>query len=458
MSRLFSVDDIRNCLEGVIPAGLATCGADGMPNITYVSQLIYVDPEHVALSFQFFNKTRENILANPHATVLMVDHQTVERFRMRLRYLRTETAGPLFERMKAKLAGIAAHSGMTGVFRLLGADVYRVLEVEPVPGRQLPPAPLGPALLPALRRSSDALTACRSLEGLLDTLATGLDRHFGIEHQMLFMADEPAAKLFLVGSRGYASSGAGAEIPFGAGVIGLAARERVPIRIMFPAAEYAYGRAIREQASAQGLTEHLETAIPAPGLAEPASQMAIPVFGCDRLLAVLYVESRQECRFGYDLEDALVALCAQFGLALQAHRAHAAAAEEAEDGPVAEAAPPRQPPAGPPLRVRHYPRNHSVFLGEDYLIKGVAGAILWVLLQDATRAGRYEFSNRALRLDPRLPLPELDDNLEARLILLARRLADRAAPLAIEKTGRGRFRLRLERPVELVEEAEGTGG
>jgi len=50
--------------------------------------------------------------------------------------------------------------------------------------------------------------------------------------------------------------------------------------------------------------------------------------------------------------------------------------------------------------------------------------------------------------------PELDDNLEARLILLQRRLADRAAPLAIEKTGRGRFRLVLARPVELVEEAE----
>ena len=78
-----------------------------------------------------------------------------------------------------------------------------------------------------------------------------------------------------------------------------------------------------------------------------------------------------------------------------------------------------------------------------------------MLLQDATRACRSEFSNRALRLDPRLRLPEVDDNLDARLILLARRLADRGAPLAMEKTGRGRFRLALARPVELVEEAEG---
>lgn len=449
MSRLFSVDNIRNCLEGIVPAGLATCGADGMPNVTYVSQLMYVDPDHVALSFQFFNKTRENILANPLASVLMVDHQTVERYRLKLRYLRTETAGPLFERMKAKLAGIAAHEGMTGVFRLLGADVYRVLDIEPVPGRQLPPTPIGPALLPALRRSTDALTACRSLEALLDTLATSLDRHFGIAHQMLFMADEPAAKLFLVGSRGYDRSGAGAEIPYGAGVIGMAAQERVPIRIMFAASEYSYGRAIREQASAQGLTEHLETAIPPPGLAEPASQLAIPIFGCKQLQAVLYVESPYECLFGYDLEDALVALSAQFGLALQAHRAHA---DEEVDAPRPET--PLQPLQGPPLRVRHFARNHSVFLGEDYLIKGVAGAILWVLLQDVTHLGRSEFTNRALRLDPRLRLPEVDDNLDARLILLARRLADKAAPLALEKTGRGRFRLRLTQPVDLVDEPD----
>ncbi|MBL8437245.1 MAG: GAF domain-containing protein [Zoogloeaceae bacterium] len=458
MSRLFTVDDVRNCLEGIIPAGLATCGADGMPNITYVSQLIYVDPDHVALSFQFFNKTRENILVNPHATVLMVDHLTVERFRMRLRYLRTETSGPLFERMKAKLAGIAAHDGMTGVFRLLGADVYRVLDIEPVPGRQLPPVALGPALLPALRRSTDALSACRSLETLFDTLAACLDRHFGIEHQMLFLADAEAGKLVLVGSQGYPVVGAGAEIPFGAGVIGIAAREGVPIRIMFAAAEYAYSRAIRDKASADGLMDHLETAIPLPGLAEPASQMAIPVFGCTGLLAVLYVESGQDCRFGYDLEDALVALAAQFGLALQAHRAHAAAEEEEEAraSQPPNGTPAATAPAGPPLRVRHYPRDHSIFLGDDYLIKGVAGAILWLLLQDTTRAGRGEFSNRALRLDPRLHLPDLGDNLEARLILLQRRLVDRAAPLAIEKTGRGRFRLRLDRSVELREEADGS--
>ena len=52
----------------------------------------------------------------------------------------------------------------------------------------------------------------------------------------------------------------------------------------------------------------LETEIPLPGLAESRSQLAVPIAGGGRLLGVLYVESAEDLRFGYDDEDALVAL------------------------------------------------------------------------------------------------------------------------------------------------------
>jgi hypothetical protein len=106
--------------------------------------------------------------------------------------------------------------------------------------------------------------------------------------------------------------------------------------------------------------------------------------------------------------------------------------------------------AGPTVAVRHYAADDSVFVDDDYVIKGVAGAILAKLVGCFLDNGRTEFSNRELRLDPTLGLPDVSDNLEARLILLERRLKERRAPLRIDKTGRGRFRLHVERPLHLT--------
>jgi hypothetical protein len=129
------------------------------------------------------------------------------------------------------------------------------------------------------------------------------------------------------------------------------------------------------------------------------------------------------------------------------------AANEAGDAHPAPHVPERPvtPAAAAPLVVRHFCANDSIFLGDSYLIKGVAGAILWKLLRDHRQLGRTEFSNRELRLDPALRLPDVSDNLEARLLLLQRRLVEQGGGLRMEKTGRGRFRLVLERPVNLVE-------
>ena len=81
----------------------------------------------------------------------------------------------------------------------------------------------------------------------------------------------------------------------------------------------------------------------------------------------------------------------------------------------------------------------------------MAGAILWKLLKDHVQQGRTEFSNRELRLDPAIRLPDVTDNLEARLVLLRRRLAEHGPDIRIEKTGRGRFSFVVSRPVQLVD-------
>ena len=429
-----TLDVLRRSLEGVMPSVMATCSEDGTPNVTMISQVHYVDRDHVALSYQFFNKTRRNLLATRRASVTIIDPVTYARHRLALDYIETRTEGPLFESMKAKLAGIASHAGMTGVFRLLGSDIFRVRAIELIPSLTVPEPTPTYDLLSEVRRCCAELSGAGELGELLDLALDCLDRRLGIQHSMALMLDPDTQRLYTLASRGYTRSGVGSEVALGEGVIGVAARERTPIRIGHMTSEYRYGTAVRDNARQFGVNEGQTTEIPFPGLAAPSSQIAVPIVGGKRTLGVLFAESERTMRFGYDDEDALALLAAHLGTLIMLL--------PPEDAAVQPQAPDRHeasPDAAVP--VRRYVCDDSVFLDHDYLIKGVAGAILWRLVREYAKTGRVDFTTRELRLDRSLRLPEFAENLDARLVLLRKRLDERGACIRIEKCGRGRFRL-----------------
>jgi adenylate cyclase len=163
---------------------------------------------------------------------------------------------------------------------------------------------------------------------------------------------------------------------------------------------------------------------------------------------VLVVESTQSAAFGEADEATLTIVATVIANAIELERA-----TETSDG--ATAVPPTAPLAADasttPTPVRFFAIDGSTFLDGDYLIKGVAGRILWSLLRQYTQEQRVEFTNREIRLDPTLELPEYRDNLDSRLILLKRRLDERHAPIRLEKTGRGRFRLLVDTTLRLDE-------
>jgi uncharacterized protein len=125
-------DAIRPALENGIPAIMVTCSGDGIPNVTVISQVYYVDDRHVALSFQFFNKTIRNVRENPRAYVCVSNIVDLSHWILRLEFQRTETEGPIFDAMDMQIEAIASATGMSGIFKLRGADIYRVLSVEQV--------------------------------------------------------------------------------------------------------------------------------------------------------------------------------------------------------------------------------------------------------------------------------------------------------------------------------------
>lgn len=120
------LSDIKDCFEGVIPSIIASTDSDGLPNVSFLSQVTLVDDEHVALSNQFFSKTLQNVQAMGCATLLVVDARHGHQFVLELEFLKSEYTGNLFERMATQIQAIGGQVGLGHVMALRSADVYKV--------------------------------------------------------------------------------------------------------------------------------------------------------------------------------------------------------------------------------------------------------------------------------------------------------------------------------------------
>lgn len=432
------LESIRACLQGVIPSPLATCSADGIPNVTYLSIVHYVDSERVATSRQFFNKTRVNLEANPVAQVLIVDPGTGAQYALDLTYLHTETEGSVFEAMRANVDAVASQTGMGSVFRLRGADVHHVARCTPVGWIDPATAADQEDLLIAVARFSARLASCRSYEETTQIALDTLDDLFGFGHAILLALDGAARRLFAIASSGYPSSAVGAEVALGEGLIGIAAQR---LRVVSDANVARSRTMAAAVARSQSSSSH---EIPLPGLASARSAAAVPLLVGEHLLGVLYLESERAGAFGGDREYVLSIVGAHLAAALAAR-----SGSTEEHGELERPTPPRA--TGAPLEVAYYQADDTVLCNGGYIVKGVPGRILWSLLRSHAASGRTQFTNRELRLDEALGLPTGNDNLEARLLVLRRRLDERACGVRLERVGRGRLELAVEGPMRLSE-------
>jgi adenylate cyclase len=460
------LDELRHCFQGVIPSLIATCGRDGEPNVTYLSQVYFVDANHVALSCQFFNKTKRNVQENPFASVHFYDPITFDAWRLKLRFLRSETSGPLFDTMALRIQVIASHTGMAGVFKLISADIYEVLALEPVEGFLLPPDPIldstpsaqvstgGPMTeIRGLQAVSERIARAKDLDSLLNGTLLALDEMLGFAHSMVLLSDECTQRLVTIASRGYGEQGIGAEVAAGDGTIGTVAASRRMVRITGVACHLRYGRAIRGRIEEQARDDAaLAPEIPLPGLCDAQAQIALPLLAGERLVGVLAVESRDPLQFD-EWDEAFLQIVGN-QIALGIDRMQAADEEpDAAAAPRSGATARTAKSATAPPRTRnfvYYKNDDCVFVDGEYLVRNLPGKIFWKLLA-RRRDGQVEFTNRELRLDPTLGLPPIKDNLESRLILLRKRLVEKCPDVRLVPVRRGRFALELDCAVELVE-------
>ena len=305
--------------------------------------------------------------------------------------------------------------------------------------------------LTALAAVGARLAASHGLEAVVDAALDAVVDVLHHPHALLLLHDAPADRLVTYASRGYATEGVGSEVSLGYGVIGTAAAGRRPMRIGNLQRMLAYVRTAQRRPAPwiPGAEEAL------PGLATPRSQLAAPMVVGGALIGVLAVESEEALRYD-ETDEHVLALTAQLVGALLAADLSGAGTDDVDEHrpalvPLVDASSSR-----PTVRLRHYAVDGSTFLDDEYVIKGVAGRLLWKLAAEHAATGRTAYTNREARLDPALELPSFKDNFESRLVLLKRRLEERDSPIRILRPGRGRFEVEVRAALQLERIAPAT--
>nr|WP_207786055.1 GAF domain-containing protein [Altererythrobacter segetis] len=421
----------------MIPSVIATTAADGTPNVSYLSHVVKVDDAHVAISNQFFAKTAANVRANRSATLLLVCPRTGDQYSLDLSWEKLLDDGPIFDRMDRALRAAIAQTGMARIMRLKAVDIFRVNEIHAVPSallrNEIPAVTEGPSmrtLAEMTARSAEATSA----EDLFDKLMRDACVLTGCANSLVLVHEPERSVLVTAASRGYTEPAAGAEVAIGEMLIGEAAAGRTTLKFNDLSRLCRMGHA----ASGGAPAVDDERTISLPQLSGAMSQIAVPMSTRGELLGVLFLESERRLAFDDEAAASLEALVRQASSTLTLVESRSSRESGVEARTVATKA------SGRTLSITVYRFDDSVFIDGRYVIKGVAGRLLVHLIECALAEGRNTFTNREIRLSFELRLPEFKDNLETRLLLLARRLEDQAFPIRLLRHRRGVMALQID--------------
>lgn len=453
---MISPSSFKNAFLGIIPSSIMTASKEGVPNVAYLSQAYLINEKQLALTTQFFQKTKQNLLENGHCTIRVYDPDTFCPFEIEAKYSHTETEGSTFEHLAKKIDAIAEHSGASHCFKLQAIEVLDIVQIDRISceaysSEVLPlqtSSRVGKIDFESLQKVCERVSAAQNLDELFDSILQATDLEFGLRHSMILVKQGEPDRLFTIATRGYNQSGVGSEVKIGEGVIGRAAEMKIPFAHASLTRELLYARSTAEITPRTSSDIPLHQAIPLPGLQTSRCQLAVPIVLRGELLGVLFAESENI----YDLResDETVLKTLSHVLALAIHSLQLS--HEFEVAPTPTAIPlPAKVQIKDPLIFSYYQKEDCILLNGEYLIRNVPARILWRMLVLYKSQGRTEFTNRELRMDAWLQLPEFKDNFETRLILLRKRLEKKCSAVSILSRGRGRISLSVAGDISLSE-------
>lgn len=444
---MISLSSFKNAFLGIIPSTVMTCNKECTPNIAYLSQVHLLSDTQIALTTQFFNKTKSNLAENPYCAVRVYDPDSFLCYELSAKHKSTETSGPTFDQMAKRLAAIADYSGASHAFTLQAIEIMDVLSVEVVQCESFPMAvdssestvKTSRLNFESMQKVCERIGQAQNLEDLFDSTLQAIDLEFGLRHSMILITQSDSDRLLTISTRGYNQAGVGAEVVLGEGVIGRAAEAKVPLAHASLTRDLLYARASFKNSECQEPATQLHEAIPLPGLIKSQSQIAIPLVLRGELLGVLFAESSKI----FEIRDSDEHILKTLGhvLAIAMHSLQMSHELEVDNSPRRGKSTLPSQRAQEKSIFSYFPKEDCILLNGEYLVRSVPARILWKILNIYKSQGKTEFTNRELRLDPWLQLPEVKDNLETRLILLRKRLDKKCSAVTITSTGRGRFLL-----------------
>ncbi len=431
------LSDFETCMQGIYPASFYTCSKEGIPNVGFLSQVHYLDEQHVAISGQFLNKTQKNLNENPYASVILMNPVDMCHIELDLKWKRSEDSGPIFDVVAERIEAIDSQVRGHGMFKLRTVEIFEVLKVDVQDEFKhylSAHKKVEPFSLQNLQKAIQNIQTATSLEDLYEKILSSLEIGFGFKHSVLLIPDRD--KLVAIHNRGYEQSGVGAEVKIGEGIIGKVAESKRPLAFMGLRREVLYAQTSLSDFKNIDKETFYSQAISLPRLGNALSQMAVPLISRGELKGVLCVEAMHLFEFKASDEEFVMTFGNFVAMAMENYQLQLESdfTMEPEKSPAPVA-------SSTEHHIAYYVQDECIFIDGEYLIRNIPAKLFWKITNAFVSKGQEEFSNRELRLDPFLQLPDFKDNLETRIILLRKRLEKKCPNIKLVPAGRGKFKL-----------------
>lgn len=208
--------EMKPALLGIVPATLITCSKDGIPNITNISRVWYVDSCHVAIANHMLKKSVQNLRENPYAFIRTTDPTNFSTWELELEYIGFSNEGEIFSEMKKQYEVLSMMLESKMAITVKCAELFTIVSVK---------------------ICEEENSHLRSQKETYHSLLEQLEKKFGWDHSAVWVTDGVANQLQLEMVRGIEEDSAQKVLQR---VVQWVVQQEKPVRIHHIRSQYQY--------------------------------------------------------------------------------------------------------------------------------------------------------------------------------------------------------------------------